>query len=257
MHKHLYPSGVVAATLAATLALAACGSSGSSDATTAAAGSTGTQSSASSTTPSGGNGRPMMSAKVQACLKQAGVTLPTRPAGAGGFRGGQRPPGGYGGTGTTPGGGYGGPRQGGGYGGAPQGTGTTPQGTGTAGAPPRGGARRGFGGNASQAQRTKLQAAFKKCGVTFGQGGARQRPDVSSPTYQAAVTKYVACVRKNGYDLPDPDFSGKGPIFDSKIQSDAKFQAASKPCQSLLQGTFGGRRGSAAGTQPPATTPSA
>jgi hypothetical protein len=221
--KLLCPPALVAVTVAASLTLAACGSSDSGSSST---GGTGTQSGGSSTTGAAGNGRGMMSAEVQSCLKQEGVTLPTRPAGGGG-------------GGTPPQGGYGLPGAGRGDGG-------------------------GFGGNMTDAERTKMQAALKKCGVTFGQGqggpyggmGGGQRPDTSSKTYQAAVTKYTACVRKNGYDLPDPDFSGDGPIFDAKIQQDAKFQAASKQCQSLLAGATGGGapQGGAPNGQAPATT---
>jgi hypothetical protein len=231
--KLFCPPALVAVTVAASLTLAACGSG---DSGSSAASGTGTQSAGSSTTGTSGTGRGMMTAAAQACLKKEGVTLPSRPAGTGG--------GGYGDGGTPP--------QGGGYG-LPGGTGGPPQGGTGSG---------GFGGTMTDAQRTKMQAALKKCGVTFGQGqggpyggtGA-QRPDTSSKTYQAAVTKYTACVRQNGYDLPDPDFSGKGPIFAAKIQQDAKFQAASKQCQSILSAAMGGaRQGGATNGQQPATT---
>lgn len=214
------------AAVATTLTLAACGSSNDAGSTSASAGATGTQSSGASTTAQGGNGRGMMSAKVQSCLKAEGVTLPSRPAG--GYGGGGTPPAGA----STNGAPNGGPPQGG-YGGG------------------------GFGGNMSQADRAKMQAAFKKCGVTFGQGaGGGQRPNVNNAAYKAAVTKYTACVRKNGYDLPDPNFSGTGPIFAAKIQKDAKFQAASKQCQSILAGAMGGGTAGqgAPNGQAPATT---
>ncbi len=53
------------------------------------------------------------------------------------------------------------------------------------------------------------------------------------------ISQYVACVRQNGYDLPSPNTSGNGPVFDSsKVnQNDPKFKAASAKCQNLLPST--------------------
>jgi hypothetical protein len=200
---------LIAPALAA-FTLAACGGSSSDG------GTTGTQASASaspgsSTTRSGGQPG-FMSDEVQACLKKQGVTLPQRaPRGGGG-----QPPEGYG----PPGGGL-------------PGGGQPPE-----GATPPGGA--GFGGTMSDEDRQKLQDAMKACGVEMpdrGQGGGSQRPDINDAGYQKRVNDYVACVRENGFDLPDPDFSGDGPIFDpDKVdQSDKTFQAASAKCQSKLR----------------------
>jgi hypothetical protein len=52
--------------------------------------------------------------------------------------------------------------------------------------------------------------------------------------------KYVACVRKHGYRLPNPNFSGHGAVFSQKIQTNPKFKTASKSCQNLLA-TRGGQ----------------
>ncbi len=49
------------------------------------------------------------------------------------------------------------------------------------------------------------------------------------------MTKFVACVKQHGYNLPTPNFSGKGPIFPAKIQTDKKFQAAARACASDLR----------------------
>jgi hypothetical protein len=132
------------------------------------------------------------------------VTLPARPAGSG------PPPGGAGGgtgTGTT-------------------GTGTT--GTGTT-------PRRGFffgGGPGGANISPKMRAAFQACGARFGfgAGGRGFRGRIS----HTAINSFVACVKQHGYNLPAPNFSGKGPIFPRNIESNAKFQAASKACQHLL-----------------------
>jgi hypothetical protein len=142
-----------------------------------------------------GGANPARRAALTACLKQHGVTLPARPPGA---------PGGATGTGTT-------------------GTGTT----GTTTTPGR-----GFFGGGGFANNPKLRAAFQACGARFGfgAGGRGFRGRLS----RTNITKYVTCVRQHGYNMPNPNLSGKGPIFPNDIRSNAKFQAASRACQSLL-----------------------
>ena len=157
----------------------------------------------------GGSGISSRRAALVACLKQHGVTLPARPPGAGGGAPG-------GGTGTT----------------GTNGTGTTP--------------RRGFfGGGGPFAANPKMRAALQACGARFGfGGGGRFRGTLA----RANVTKYVTCVRQHGYNLPNPNFSGKGPVFPSNIRSNAKFQAASRACQSLLVPPRPSGSGSGAGS---------
>jgi len=136
-------------------------------------------------------------ARLRACLQQQGVTLPSRPAG---------------------------------------GTGAQPPAGGTPGA---GGFRRGGGffSRLSIAQRVRLQAAMQKCGGQFG-GGFRRfgGPDVRSAAFRRALVAYVGCVRRNGFDLPAPNTSGSGPVFDpGKVnRQDPKFVAANAKCQQLL-----------------------
>lgn len=116
------------------------------------------------------------------------------------------------------------------------------------GAPPGGGGGGlfgGGGGGANNPNRAKIQAALAKCGLSFGN---RRRFNASNPAYKAALTKFVACVRQNGYNLPNPNTSGNGPVFDpTKVnRNDPKFLAAATKCQSLLP--FGrGRPGAGAG----------
>ncbi len=106
--------------------------------------------------------------------------------------------------------------------------------------------------------RSKYEAAIKKCGG-FGRGsfaggtgsaGAR----FSSPAAKQALAKFAACLRTNGINLPEPNTSGRGPIFNSKglNTSSAKFAAAESKCRSDLQGVFGARPGAGrAGGAPP------
>ena len=191
--------------------VAACGSAGSSSG--ASNTSTTTASAAAGGGAGGGSGgeaNPARRAALVTCLKQHGVTLPARPPGAGGG-----PPGGGSGTGTT--------------GTGTNGTDTTP--------------RRGFFGGGGFAANPKMRAALQACGARFGfGGGSRFR------LARANVTKYVTCVRQHGYNLPNPNFSGKGPVFPSNIRNNAKFQAASRACQSLLVPPRPNGSGSGTGT---------
>jgi hypothetical protein len=176
--------------------IAACGSASSSSSTTSSSASGGSSGTTTTTAATGSARR----TALEACLKQHGVTLPSRPAGA---------PSGGGAPGGAPG--------------SSTGTGTGTTGTGTT-------PRRGFFGGGGFANNPKLQAAFKACGANFG----GRRGNFAGRLSHTAVTKYVACVRQHGYNLPNPNFSGKGPIFPANIRTNQKFIAASKPCQSLL-----------------------
>jgi hypothetical protein len=70
---------------------------------------------------------------------------------------------------------------------------------------------------------------MKACGAKLPSG--RQSATFS----RQGIQKYVTCVRKHGYDLPNPNYSGHGSVFPASIRSNSKFQAASRPCQSLLR----------------------
>jgi hypothetical protein len=152
--------------------------------------------------------------KFVACLKAHGVTLPARPAGAR-----RRPPGGHGGYG----GGAPGFFFGGGGGGA-------------------GGGNGAGGPGASRFANPKFRAALQAC------GGARF-PQRRFTFNHAAVTKFAACVKQHGYNLPAPNFSGKGPIFPANIARNKQFQAAAKACASDLRPQRSGPGG--AGGAPP------
>ncbi|MFZ0091690.1 MAG: hypothetical protein WAL63_19460 [Solirubrobacteraceae bacterium] len=151
----------------------------------------------SSTTASAANGHSGVDrSKFAACLKSHGVTLPQRPPGSGGYGGGT-PPAGANGSGATHRGYF--------FGG--------------------GGAGRG------QFANLKFRAAIRACGgghFTAGRGG-------HFALHQAAVTKFVACVKQHSFTLPAPNFSGKGPIFPPSIEKNEGFQAAAKACASDLR----------------------
>jgi hypothetical protein len=121
--------------------------------------------------------------------------------------------------------------------------------------PGHGGFLGGAGGPALPKGVTKAQyeAAVRKCrgrGVFPGaiarfSGAARQ-----------ALAKFATCMRENGVNVPAPNASSKGPIFNSKglNTSSAKFRAAEAKCSSDLPGVFRGRPGAGG---PPGSPPSA
>ena len=95
--------------------------------------------------------------------------------------------------------------------------------------------------------RAQYEAALKKCGAgNFagrGRGGARFK----SPAFQAALAQFATCLRENGVNVPAPNTSGSGPVFNTKgiDTSSAQFKAAEAKCQSDLRTAF--RQGGAAG----------
>ncbi|HST32616.1 MAG TPA: hypothetical protein VLJ80_03745 [Solirubrobacteraceae bacterium] len=134
---------------------------------------------------------------------------------------------------------------------APSGATPQPGGPG-AGAPGGGGFQLPKG--VSQAQ---FQAALKKCGagnLPRGRGGG-----LNSASARAGLAKYAACLRQNGINVPTPNTTGKGPVFDTKgiDTSSSKFKAAQGKCQSDLKGVFPGGGGGAPPTGAPNGAPPA
>lgn len=81
----------------------------------------------------------------------------------------------------------------------------------------------------------QYQAAVKKCGGL--PGVPRPGPaNLASSQLTGALAKFAACMRANGVNVPAPNTSGKGPVFDTKglDPTSAKFVAARKKCAPLL-----------------------
>ena len=226
--------------VAAGLSIAACGSSSNTNTKSSSSGSAGGSTTQTTTTPpAGASAFAAQRAKLEACLKSHGVTLPQRSAS-----------GGYGGYG-----GYGGGYPGGGYPGAA--TGTTPApGTGTTGQGFHPGAGGGFFRRFGGAN-SKFAKALKACGAQFGGAGGFGAGRRFTPHYsKTTLDSFIACVKQHGYLLPAPNTSGTGPIFPRKIESNKQFQAAAKSCESILQSAFRGYPGAAGpGGNPPGTAP--
>jgi hypothetical protein len=173
--------------LGASVALAACGSSG------------GGSSSASTPASKAGSGSNRFAA-LRSCLQKQGITLPSPPSG-----GANRP-------------------------GAP-------------GAPGGGGLQPPEGISQSQ-----FQAALKKCGAGSFPGG--RGANFNSASARAALNSYAACLRTNGVNVPAPNTTGKGPVFNTNgiDTSSSQFKAAQSKCQGDLKGVFPG--GGAGGAPP-------
>jgi hypothetical protein len=208
------------------LVLAGCGGGGSSSSsesgsnTTASSSGSGSESSSSGGSESETNKGGMfdISSEAKACLKEKGVELPEFK---GGGEGGEPP------SGEKPEG-------------MPEG-GEKPEG----GEMPAGGPPGGEGGEGSE-KFEEQKEAFEECGVELGAGpgGEGGKPSMNSAAFKKQVKEYVACVRENGYEIAEPNFSGEGPVFEKSESESAAFKKASKSCESLLKG---GGSGSASG----------
>lgn len=120
----------------------------------------------------------------------------------------------------------------------------------------------GFRGGAaeSDADRDATREAMDACrdiidGLALGPGGG----DFDPTEMQDTMVEYAACMRENGYDMPDPDFSSFGPgsgdaesgqrtgPFGEIDPADPDFVAAQEACQEILAGFGPGRVGGPGG----------
>jgi hypothetical protein len=130
--------------------------------------------------------------------------------------------------------------------------------SGSGGQPPSGGPPGAGGGGRFKlpegVSREKFQEALKKCGGGNFAGG--RRAAFNSAAGKAALTKFAACMRENGINVPAPNTSGKGPVFDTKglDTSSAAFKKAQQKCSGDVKGPYGGGR---AGGAPPGGAPAA
>jgi hypothetical protein len=63
---------------------------------------------------------------------------------------------------------------------------------------------------------------------------------LNSAAAKAALTQFAACMRENGVNLPAPNTSGAGPVFNTKgiDTSSEAFKKARQKCQGKLGGAF-------------------
>ena len=106
---------------------------------------------------------------------------------------------------------------------------------------PQGGGLLGAGGTPplpSGVTKAQYEAALKKCGGRpFGAGGAR----FNTTAFRQALPRFAACMRENGVNLPAPNTSGNGPVFNTKglNTTGTQFQSAQAKCQPILSAARG------------------
>jgi hypothetical protein len=90
--------------------------------------------------------------------------------------------------------------------------------------------------------RAQYEAALKKCG---GGRFPRNGNFANNPVFKAALAKYAECLRQNGVNVPPPNTSGSGPVFDTKgiDTSSPQFKAATTKCRGTLTSAFRRPRG--------------
>lgn len=207
--------GLLALAALAALVLAGCGGGSSSSTTESTTTAGESESSENAKSGEGKGGMFEISEEARACLKEKGVELPE-------FKGGE--------------------------GGPPAAGGEPPEGF----EPPEGGPTGGGEGAPGGEKFEEQKAAFEECGVEIGAGmkggPGGGKPDVNSAAFKKQINEYVACVRENGYELAEPNFSGEGPIFEKAESESAAFKKASAQCQDLLGGPGGGS-GSESGSE--------
>ena len=111
-------------------------------------------------------------------------------------------------------------------------------------------------GQEDEFDREAFRAARQACGQLLeGVNLGFQAEDRTAIEDQ--LLEYASCIRANGYDMPDPDFSGGGPgqggggPFGQLDRDDPAFQSASAACAEIIdgfgRGLGGGRGGPGAG----------
>ncbi|MFJ3585884.1 hypothetical protein ACIPPS_27165 [Streptomyces sp. NPDC090127] len=80
----------------------------------------------------------------------------------------------------------------------------------------------------------KMEKAFKAC---QGKGGAGMGKEMTQADKDKMI-KYAQCMRKNGFDMPDPTFGGGGMTAARPMpqgEDAKKFDKANKACESVTR----------------------
>lgn len=97
-----------------------------------------------------------------------------------------------------------------------------------------------------------LEAAFDECSLLI-EGIIQNFRDVDASELEDTFLEFAGCMREQGIEMPDPDFSqgfgpgagGRAGIFGDLDPQDPEFQAAAEECQGIFEGGFGLRGGGA------------
>jgi hypothetical protein len=96
-----------------------------------------------------------------------------------------------------------------------------------------------------QQSQADLQKARDAC-QQYLQGLRQDSMGEDQTEFRDSLLKYAQCMRNNGYDLPDPNFSNQGsggPFGGAIDQNDPAYKKADAVCRSNLPGLFGGGEG--------------
>ncbi|HEX3511415.1 MAG TPA: hypothetical protein VHT27_09995 [Solirubrobacteraceae bacterium] len=99
--------------------------------------------------------------------------------------------------------------------------------------------------------RSQYEAVLKKCGgAPLLRGGTRGFGRLNTPAFKAGLKQFAACMRAAGVNVPEPNTSGKGPIFSTAGLNprSSTFRKASAKCSKLLANAL---RRPPAGSAPP------
>jgi hypothetical protein len=101
----------------------------------------------------------------------------------------------------------------------------------------------GLGGGGGQVDPEAVQDATEVCGDVPQSAFGGEQPDQTE--IQDTLLEFARCMRENGYDMPDPDFSGGSTVnltevFGDIDTNDPAFQEAAEACEDVLGGGLGG-----------------
>src|SRR5262245_10746363 len=97
----------------------------------------------------------------------------------------------------------------------------------------------------SGSSQEELQKARDAC-QQYLQGLQQDFMGEDQTEFRDSLLKYAQCMRDNGYDLPDPNFSNQGsggPFGDAIDEDDRAYEKADAVCGTYLPGSFGGGGG--------------
>jgi hypothetical protein len=84
-----------------------------------------------------------------------------------------------------------------------------------------------------------MEKAHQACEDLAPRGGGNFSEE-DRQEMQDAMLEYAQCMRDNGYDMPDPDFSGEGGMFRMEGEpEDPAFQTAQEACEDKMPGRPG------------------
>jgi hypothetical protein len=97
------------------------------------------------------------------------------------------------------------------------------------------------GGGGGDVDPQALQDATEVCGEIPQSAFGGEQPDQTE--IEDTLLEFAQCMRENGYDMPDPDFSGEGGLtsaFGDIDTNDPAFHEAAEACEDILAGGLGG-----------------